>query len=304
MAYLRSIRPLNLLLLAYAQLLIKYSVFPAFGVTGLLPNFQFSILVLATLSIAAGGYVINDIYDREIDRINKPNRVWIGMAVSERRATQFYIVLTGLGVVLGFYVSHAIDKPGFASIFVVIAAALYIYTSYLKSILLVGNIAISMLVSLGLLIVPIFDLLPVTNVLNQALHQEVFILLLYYAAFAFGLNFIREIVKDLQDIDGDKNGGRNTLPIAIGRSRTVTFVWGLAVLHVIGVLTYMYGEIYARQTLVLYFLFLVVAPLLYFCVKCYGAKRKAEFAQLAIVAKIIFLTGLSSLWLYPLEGLP
>src|SRR5690606_14297971 len=115
------------------------------------------------------------------------------------------------------------------ALFVVFSALLYLYASYLKGVFLVGNLLVSGLVAMSLLIVPLFDLLPAITVENQAGQSAVFKIVLYYALFAFSINFIREIVKDLQDINGDKKGGMNTLAIALGRKRTMKIVFALAV---------------------------------------------------------------------------
>jgi 4-hydroxybenzoate polyprenyltransferase len=300
MAYLTSIRPINLVLLAYAQYLIKYVVFRSLGATTTLGDLQFGLLVFATLCIAAGGYVINDLHDLQTDTINRPQKVRAGVHVSEKNSSLFYMVVTTFGVGLGFYLSYTIEKPGFAAIFVAVAALLYLYATYLKSILLVGNILISMLVGFSLILVVLFDILPSTYSFNMVRHQDIFKTVLLYAGFAFWLNLIREIVKDIQDINGDQNAGRNTLPIAIGRSRATTVVLGLAVLLTFATLAYVYYVLYVNQVAVLYFLLSIVAPLLYFCVKCYHAERQKDFALLSILAKIVFFSGVSSLWLFPL----
>lgn len=280
------------------QVSIKYGLFPTFEVDVTLTLLDFALLVIATLCIAAAGNIINDIYDVEIDRINKPNKVLIGKKISEQTANRLYIVLTTVGVVIGFYLSNRIGKPSFAALFIVFSALLYLYSSYLKGMFLVGNILVSFLVAMSLIIVPLFDLLPAITVENQSTQSAVFKIVLNYALFAFFINLIREIVKDLQDINGDKKGGMNTLPIAIGRKRTVKLVFILSVLAVLGVVFYMYEKLYNIQVLMLYFLFAIVAPLLYFCIKSWDAKTDQDYAFLSNLLKIIMFLGICSLSLY------
>lgn len=280
------------------QVFIKYGLFQAFKVAISLNTLDFALLVIATLCIAAAGNVINDIYDVEIDRINKPKKVLIGKKISERIANRLYIILSIIGVAIGFYLSNRIGKPNFAALFVVFSALLYLYSTYLKGMFLVGNLLVSALVAMSLLIVPLFDLLPAITVENQASQSAVFKIVLNYALFAFYINLIREIVKDLQDINGDKKGGMNTLPIIIGRKRTVTIVFILGVLSVIGVVLYMYENLYKVQILMLYFLFAIVAPLLYFCVKSWDAKSAKAYAFLSKLLKIVMFLGICSIPLY------
>ena len=258
------------------------------------------MLVIATLCIAAAGNIINDIYDVEIDKINKPSKVLIGKKISERNANRLFIILNITGVAIGFYLSNSIDKPGFAALFIAISALLYLYASYLKGIFLVGNLLVSALVAMSLIIVAFFDLLPAINIENQASQSAVFKIVLHYAVFAFCINFIREIVKDLQDINGDKKGGMNTLPIALGRKRTISIVFVLAILLVFGIVFYMYENLYNQQYLMLYFLFIIVAPLLYFCIKSWSAETTKDFAFLSNFLKIIMLLGICSIPLFDL----
>ena len=298
MNYLHLIRYQNLIFIALVQIFIKYGLFHPFNIDVTLSNLGFALLVIATLCIAAGGNIINDIYDVEIDKINKPNKVLIGKSISERSATRLFIVLNVIGVAIGFYLSNSIDRPGFAALFIVFSALLYIYASYLKGILIVGNLIISALVAMSLIIVGLFDLLPAITPQNQADQSSVFRIVLDYALFAFFINFIREIVKDLQDINGDKKGGINTLAIAIGRKRTIVVISILAMFLTFGVIFYMYENLYDQQIPMLYFLFGIVAPLLYFCIKAWSAKSSKDYAFLSTLLKIVMFTGMCSMLLF------
>jgi 4-hydroxybenzoate polyprenyltransferase len=296
--YLNLIRYQNLLFIALVQVFIKYGLFKPFGASTVLDAFSFALLVFATLCIAAAGNIINDIYDVEIDKINKPKKVLIGKEISEKNANRLFIIFNITGVAIGFYLSNSIQKPGFAALFVAISALLYLYATYLKGILLLGNITISVLVAMSLIIVPIFDLLPVITQQNQATQSTVFTIVFHYALFAFFINLIREIVKDLQDINGDKKGEKNTLAIAIGRKRTITIVFILGIFMVFSIVFYMYENLYNVQVLLLYFLFAIVSPMLYFCIKAWDAETPSQYAFLSKLLKIIMFLGICSIPLF------
>ena len=298
MTYLHLIRYQNLIFIALGQIFIKYGLFQPFGISITLNAFGFFLLVLATLCIAAGGNIINDIYDVEIDRINKPEKLIIGKQVSEKAAYNLYIVLNVVGVAIGFYLSNIIGRPGFSALFIAFSALLYLYASYLKGVLLIGNLLISALVAMSLIIVGLYDLMPAITPSNQATQSTIFSIILDYALFAFCINFIREIVKDLQDINGDKKGNLNTLPIVLGRKRSTMVVFVLGVLFVFGVIFYMYEYLYQQQLLLIYFLFAIIGPLLYFCIKTWTAKSKRDFQILSVILKLIMLTGLCSIMLF------
>ncbi|TDI78634.1 MAG: prenyltransferase [Bacteroidetes bacterium] len=298
MSFLKLTRPVNLLLIILVQGIIKYGLLETLDVQVSLDNFRFRLLVFATVCIAAAGNVINDIFDVNIDRINKPQQVIVGRRITEKSAYNFYIILNILGVGVGFYLSNLLDHPGLAAVFIVISALLYVYATQLKSMFLLGNILISVLVASILLILILFDIFPAIDTElkeSQVLSSQA---ILMYAGFAFFINFIREIVKDLQDIDGDKNGGRKTLPIVLGRRRTVNVVFVLGVIALLCVLLYTYFVLYNYQKVVLYFVFLVAAPILFFCIKAWNAENNKHFGVLSIILKVVMLTGICSIIFY------
>ena len=298
MKYIRLIRYQNLMLLALAQVLLRYGLFQPLGADMILSTTQFILLVLATLCIAAGGNIINDLYDLEIDRVNKPDKVLIGKSINERTANNLFFILNIIGVGIGFYLSNAIGRPGFSALFIAISALLYLYAANLKSILLVGNILVSILVAMSFIIVAIYDLLPAITPENKATQSLVFSYVLKYAFFAFFVNFIREIVKDLLDVDGDKKGGISTLPIVLGRKRAVRITFILAGILIFTVLSYMYNALYTQKAATLYFLFGIVGPLLFFCIKSWDADTKKEYRLLSAILKWVMFIGICSLLLF------
>ncbi len=120
MAFLRFIRYQNLLLLIFMQVLFRYGFLNLQNITLALTDFQFAILVFATVSIAAAGYIINNIYDKETDFINKKNKI-AETNISEAMAYNLYIGLNVAGVGAGFYLSNVIEKPGFALLFIIVS---------------------------------------------------------------------------------------------------------------------------------------------------------------------------------------
>ncbi len=118
---LNLIRWKNLLMIAFMQYLIKYALLLPFreshSVLVTLSDFHFFLLVLATVLIAAGGYVINDIYDVETDRINKPEKLIINKYITEKNASTLFMILNIIGVGIGFYFANGIGKSAFFASF-------------------------------------------------------------------------------------------------------------------------------------------------------------------------------------------
>lgn len=295
MAYLKILRPFNLLLLLLVQYVIKYGFLEPLGVEVAMDFFQFILLAIATLCIAAAGNIINDIEDVAIDKVNKPDSVIVGKKISEKTAYNYYITLNILGVAVGFYLSNRLGHPGLAAVFIVISALLYSYAIYLRSLLIVSNLIVSFLVATSLIILIIFDVYPAINtgVMDmQAIASKV---ILWYAACAFYLTLIREVVKDIQDVNGDKKGGRNTLPILLGRTLTTTFVFVMGVFMLVGILWFAYAFLYQFRWVAGYFIFLIGGPLLYFCIKSWNASTPKDYKLLSAVLKIVMFTGVCSL---------
>ena len=300
MNLLNLIRWKNLLMIAVVQLLIKYALFPAFAMDTTLSTFSFVILIISTLCIAAGGYIINDIYDIETDAINKPNKVVIGKSITESTANKLYIAFTFIGVCLGFYLSNKVGKPPFFGLFVIIAASLYVYASYLKQIAVVGNIIVSVLVALSLLIVGIFELIPAITIENKTAQSTMLEVLTDFAVFAFLINFIREIVKDIQDVDGDHKAGMQTLPILFGKMRTSKIAMVLTLITIAIIVYYLVSFLFMHVTVILYFLIAVVGPLIYIAIKMFTAENKIHFKHISFMLKLVMITGMLAMVIYRL----
>jgi 4-hydroxybenzoate polyprenyltransferase len=297
MKYLKIIRYQNLLMLALMQLIFRYGFLELQNIPLALADWQYILLVFATGSIAAGGYIINNIFDVETDTENKPENVIVGKFISETKAYNLYIGFTVIGVAIGFYLSNVIGKPSFSSIFIIIAATLYFYATSLKQSLLIGNIIVALLLSLSVIIIGVFDLYSITNEENRPFMGLLFSILIDYAIFAFIINFIREIVKDLQDIEGDSNQGMNTLPIAFGAGKTTKLVFGLSIIPIILILNYINTNLFASGLFfgTLYGLVFILAPLLYFTIKIWQATSSQDFHHLSTVLKWILFFGILSI---------
>lgn len=307
MKYLKLIRFQNLAMIALMQYLFRYTFMKTATFTELtathnflaLSHFQFFLLVLSTVCIAAAGYVVNDIMDQETDKIAKKRIV--GKSITEAFAYNLYVALNITGVGIGFYLSNAIDKPSFATIFIFIAALLYFYATTLKQIAVVGNLVVAFILSFSILILGIFDLVPSTHEGtafwqgNKEQMRQVFSILTDYAIFAFIINFLRELVKDVEDTDADYAAGIATLPVLLGKGRTMKLIFGLSFIP-IAVLVYYINTNLADYSYVLYYgLLFIIAPLLFFTIKSWSAKTKNDFKNLSLLLKLVLLFGILSI---------
>ena len=294
MKYLKLIRYQNLLMLAFMQLVFRYLFLEQSYVDLALTDFNYILLVIATVCVAAGGYVINNIMDQETDEIAKPQNRVVGVSISETVAYNWYIGLTIVGVGIGFYLSNVIYKPTFASMFILVATLLYMYATSFKQIPVLGNVVVALLLSTSIIIIGLFDILPAIDADNRFRMKEAFSILMDYAIFAFNINLIREIVKDLEDMDGDYQSGINTLPITIGIPKTKIIVGILTVIS-IGILAYyINSNLFELDYVIYYTMVFIIGPLIYFGVKLMNAETKKQLHHLSLVLKIILFFGILS----------
>ncbi len=297
MKFLKLIRYQNLLLLAFMQLVFRFGYLELIKIPLSLFYWQYTLLVLATVLIAAGGYVINDIFDQETDQINKPNKVIIGNSISETNAYTIYAALTITGVALGFILANSVSHPNFAVIFVLVATLLYFYASTLKQITLIGNIVVAGLLAFSVIIIGIFDIYPNTFEINQQQMAVAFAILMDYAKFAFILNLVREIIKDLQDIEGDKEEDMKTMPIILGQNKTKKIAFVLLLLPTLYLFYYLNNYLFANDLYygTLYLIVFVIAPLIFCLFKIWTAKEKFDYQQISTFLKWIIFFGILSI---------
>ncbi|HKX87531.1 MAG TPA: geranylgeranylglycerol-phosphate geranylgeranyltransferase [Flavobacterium sp.] len=292
MKYLRLIRYQNLLLIALMQLVVLYGFLKIQNIGLYLQDWQYYLLIAATVTIAAGGYIINDINDQESDAENKFNGNIVGKSISENTAYNWYVGFTITGVGLGFYLANVIQKPSFVTVFILCAALLYIYATSFKQILLVKNIVVSFLLSFSIIVIGLFEIYPATTFENQSIMRMTFTILIDFAIIAFIINFMRELVKDMEDVKGDYNNGIQTLPIVLGISRTAKLLLGFTIIPVVLILYYTYTNLFNLQYATVYILGFIIGPLFYFMIKIWTARNKKDFNHLSTVLKLVIFFGI------------
>ena len=270
----------NVLLLAIGMLAFKYGFLDSQEVILAINGWQYIVMVLACCFIAAGGFFIN-------------NTAGVGKEtnadMTEAKIYNIYIALTLMGVGMGYYIANLTGRPMHSGIFVVGAATLYIYATSLKQTVLVSNIVIALLMALPLVAIGIFTMYPVLTDENKLLLATLFDLMLDYALFIFIIGLILTFINDLANADTDYNNGLTTLPITLGRGRTVKIVIAFSLLP-LAMLLY-YGNEYIKELIFAlgYGLVFIVAPMVYFLIKLWNAKTSKDFQHLETVLKIVLL---------------
>ena len=299
--FLKLIRYKNLLMVLLTMVLTKYALIESFVERSYLSNFQFSILALSIILITAGGYIVNDVFDIESDKINKPKKVFVGEFISVNRAWKLYLLISFIGLLLGTYLSFILGYKHYSFIFVITIISLFFYSKFLKHKILIGNLLVSILVSLVIYTLYLFDfkiipeyLLTFEEHTSSTLFLNVWFAIIIYMFFSFFTTLIREIIKDLEDINGDFAQNSKTLPIVLGRKRTISLIkFVFVVFFFLQILLFNFKV--DKYSFFAYIFSSTILPLLYFIYKLWNAESKKDYSKLSQLMKIIMLFGILSM---------
>ena len=299
--YIRIIRIPNLIFLAFTQFLIQRAVInpilQVYGFDSYFPGITLLFLILATVFIAAGGYVLNDYFDIKIDAINRPDQQVVGRYITKKNAMRYYQVLTVAGVFFGLVLSVILRSFTLSFVFIMVPGLLWFYSSNYKRQFIVGNLVISFNTALAVIVVAIANITFLSNYYGILLFETPIPKTVYgwvsgFALFAFFLTWIREIIKDMEDIKGDREMECRTMPIKWGVSNTKIFVYVLIGVVVVSLLLVSTLLIPFEGSLTFrYVLFGLVIPLLVLIYMVYRAKRSVEYRQASTLIKFIMLIG-------------
>ena len=308
--FLKLVRLKNLMIVALTQLIIKFSLINPFLDDFMLSNNQFYLLVLATIFITASGYIINDIYDVKTDKVNKEESRIIGKSITSRNAITCYIIFNLLGLGLGIYIAYIIKQPYYNLIFIYCILSLWTYSKRMKTSFLFGNLQVSLLTALSIFNVALFDL--ISNGINKNNGEMmIFKIILFYAGFAFITTFIREIIKDLEDMEGDKKIQAKTLAITYGIEKTKLISLIFTTFTFLGIAYFQYFQysiassefeyeisIWGVNKIAITYTIFMQVLFLFLGFKIYASKLKNDFYFVSQLSKIIMITGILSIPLF------
>jgi len=305
--FFQLIRYPNLVFIALTQCLFYYRIIvPSFlnnNHSGqLLQETDFFLLLFSSLLIAAAGYIINDYFDIDIDNVNKPERLIVGKLIKRRWAMLWHLVLSLLGLFLTAIVAMHLNNLLLLALNFLSVLMLLLYSSTFKKRLLIGNFIISVLTAwvVGVLFIAEIRLNDVAYMqLNQAALGSLYKLTLVYAGFAFIVSLIREVVKDMEDMEGDRRFGCKTMPITWGIPSTKVFVavWIFVLLGLFAAIAFY--AILNAWSWYFYALSFAMIFLFYFILKkLYHGQMPADFAKISNELKLIMLLGILSMSFY------
>jgi len=251
--FIRLLRPINLAVIVLTMYVLRYfllaKLFAAKGFELRDANFEFGMLILATVLIAGAGNIINDYFDLRTDRINKPHRLIVGRHIKRRVAMAAHFLMTVAALCIGTWLSWYMRSFSIIFFFLLAISALWSYSASFKRKLIIGNVVIAVLSGIIPFLVGFFEL-PGQMLRLGSDPRELFTVLermpseidlmflgawvwiLVYAGFAFLSTLIREIQKDIADLKGDRAMKATTVPIFFGVDRTRYIVMILTLIMV------------------------------------------------------------------------
>ncbi len=306
-AMLQLVRWPNLVFIIITQLDFYFSVFRSLMWQGnehfiTERSGLFFLLILASVLIAAAGYIINDYFDVHIDRVNKPQRVIVDKKLNRRWAILLHLLFSIAGISISLYVSYKTRSYiiGFANTGCVLL--LWFYSTWFKKTLLFGNVIISFLTGWVTAVVYFFAgarIIYRDGWLNAPYPFDVrklFVYTIIYAGFSFILSLVREAVKDVEDMDGDAKHGCRTLPIVAGipAAKIYIAVWMSVVIAAVTIISF-----YALQTRwwisAAFAGVFILAPSFYILKRLKEATKPADFSRLSSMVKLVMLAGILSM---------
>jgi len=309
--FLKLIRWQNLLIVALTMILMRYAVIESLlaGVTVTLldgtgahvpltlqcPLHCFILLIAATLFITAGGYVINDYFDIKTDLINR-GKVIVGTKIPRRKAMMWHNIFNAAGVAAGIYISVKAGYLWMGLVFLLVSGLLYFYSASYKRQFLIGNIVVALLTALVPLLVVIYEWPFLYRYYSaNAIGVPPLSFLFYWTAgfslFAFITTLTREIIKDIEDYEGDRAYGMNTLPVIMG-IKSAKIVVTLLLSSTIALLYLIWAVYISDRITLLYLSMLVALPLLYVIYLIALSKEKKQVHNASTIMKAVMLTGI------------
>jgi 4-hydroxybenzoate polyprenyltransferase len=284
-ALLKMSRPNNLLMIVFAMFAFRFG----FAHTTVPADFtqwmQFLGMMITIVLLTAGGNFINDYFDVRVDRINKPNAVYVETQVKRRVVILAHIVTTSLGILISFFVGKSMHSYLPFVVAILVSIALGIYTPFFKKRVLTGNLIVSLCIGM----IPLWSVWPHLSNLHIGFWTLVF------SVFAFTVNFSREIVKDIEDVEGDAAENYKTLPVVMGTqtARLYALLFLFAALITAGVTLF----IAATQHHSLGTLYLIgmgmCLPLVISLFAVFMANSKEGFHKASLILKIAMAVGIS-----------
>ncbi|MEI6311102.1 MAG: geranylgeranylglycerol-phosphate geranylgeranyltransferase [Bacteroidota bacterium] len=289
----------NLLMILATQFLVKYLVLNNTIIAQLYcdnHHLSFICISFATVIIAAAAYLFNNIVDIQSDRINQKNTAIHPFLNQPKKAMIAYYILNIMALMLAFYGCYRLETLYKLALFPIAILLLYIYNKNFKSTVLLGNSIVSMLTMISIIMVPYFEKD------FYSFGQNIYYALIFmYGVFAFLVSMMREIIKDIEDMEGDHQSGITTLPTQLGIliSKKITISIGLITLFLLLVFLHPFILSIPYNNYIIATQISLLSTGLFSIYKIVHAEEKEDFTQCSAFIKYWMIIGICSMCFIP-----
>lgn len=289
----------NLILVALVQALLYAKVLlPAFQKHGILPELdalRLGLFIFTTLCITAGGYIVNDIIDVPVDRINRPDKVIVGRRMEEQTVYWLYLCLNLAGFTTALYLGFYVQQIALAGLFPLATGGLFLYSAVFKRLPLTGNIIVSLYCAAvaGIMWFAEREAFYRLGIADRELQLILAEFLIGYMILAFLATMFRELLKDLQDRPGDEASGAHTFPIKAGEKagKTTAIVAGTATAFALILLLVKVNALFYAWSIPVV-LAAVIVPTGIGLMQTLRARTPEDYRRTSVLAKWIILAGM------------
>jgi 4-hydroxybenzoate polyprenyltransferase len=275
LSFFSVVRGYNIFVIALAQYLAAIFILsPEIRALDVILDYRLFILVVASSLTIASGYIINNFYDAKKDLINRPRKVMIDRLVSQQTKLKVYFAINFIVVLIAGIVSWRASL--FFSVYIFL---IWFYSHKLKKYPIIGNITAAVLA-----VLPFFGIL--------LYYKNFYHVIFAHAIFLFLLIFIRELIKDLENIEGDLVNNYRTIPVLFGEKTAKSIITILTISTIIP--AYFLIDVFNVGYMDIYF-YLSLLGLIFFLLKLWKSKTKPEYLKLHFLLKFIIVAGVFSI---------
>ena len=297
--FFRLIRILNVLILILVEVILYFGYIAYYAdrahVELALSPTEFWIFITITALLIVGGNIINDIMDVDIDTINRPDKRIVDQVISSKAAWRLYHTTNILALILTTYWYYTTQNRSIAITLLLTALGLYYYSSWMKRKFLIGNLIIAIICALPPLWILFIEFSTISSISESYPQIGLWIVSIIgvYSYFAFATTMYRELIKDIQDIPGDKAVGCTTLPVLAGGfiAKRVALVMAIMLsFSIIAWLIYQWpmGSLVNQVAIVIG----LILPLGISIIRLHRGKSVQDFRSVSKAIKLLMFNGI------------
>lgn len=303
-SFLNLIRWKSVILCVIALFVVRVFLIESFyqaiagGVVSAISGFEYFIFGLSVLLIVIASILINEYFDQDIDKINRAEKdIFIGKVISEKKVLNLFYILSTIGVLIGYVIGYLNGFLHLGSILLAFVFISYFYSLKYKRQLVIGNLVVAFLYSMIIFLPVLFELFSLLKVnpdifkiIILPLREQLLPITVLFTAIAFVLTFVREVIGDMQDEEGDREVGCRSFAIVWGEKKTKKLVTIVTIL-LIPLIQFLLNR-YESYISIIIVALIIYIPLIFFLKELRKAKAIQDYGFLSELLKMVYVSCL------------